>query len=102
MSPLPYAMILWPVWPGGLPLLFSLLVLALMVDLVERFLEQIGKSICGWERVPPDKARDLWVTAALLVLALSIPGLGLGSVFSLAIILLILDIASQREREREE
>ena len=37
--------------------------------------------------------------AALLVLALSIPGLG--SIFSLVLILLILDIVSQREKEGE-
>ena len=36
-----------PAWPGGLPLLVYLLTPALIVDLVERFLEAIGKSICG-------------------------------------------------------
>jgi len=67
-------MILRPTWLGGLPLLVSLLTLALMVDLVEGVLEHIGKSICGWEEVPPERVRDLWVVAALLVLAISIPG----------------------------
>ncbi|MDK2465257.1 MAG: hypothetical protein QI223_10885, partial [Candidatus Korarchaeota archaeon] len=67
-------------WVDGLPPVLALLTLALMVDLVERLLEYIGRAICGWDRAPPERSVDLWVLAALITLVLFVPGLGLGSV----------------------
>ncbi len=83
-------------WVYGLPPVITILTLALMVDLVERFLEYVVRAICGRDRAPPERSADLWILAALLTLALFVPGLG--SVFALGLVLIVLDLVSRRER----
>ena len=91
-------------WPGGtdvLPPILQLLALVLLVDLVERVLELVGKAFCGWKEIPSSRSRDLWVLAVLLALLLSVPGLGLGSIFALGLILIALDLISPPDRVEE-